>query len=344
MMLPPAIAEGLAQLTREAREAGYREGYAAGREQERGEWVRRVAALLPAGDDVENTTVETGATAPRPPREGRGECAPIAAPDGTRADGPAPVAEAVTPSQAGGVVSPPELPAAPPPVAPVVAAPVLAGAGRGGRQRVGYRTAGRLALLRTEYPAGTYAHVLLPMLNALPGPPVPDSTALANWMREAGVRRPDGWDRSAAARAAVAAKNQVRGVTAARKRIDAAPPPPAPVPVGEAPALEAGGADWQTVDRRAALERLYQDGIPLPEIRELLAGMIGPAMPAGGVAKWAETLGLQRPKLPAAEPEPMASVERIARTCLRCSKSFAANGRFERLCGYCRSVGEGIAA
>ncbi len=139
-MLPPAIAEGLAQLTREAREEGYRaglaeaggaereegyrDGYAQGRADASATWQARLRALLGDGPDTTAGTADAAASERPPPKAGDD---PVLAADG-EAGGNAGAATAApsceapapepmgAPSNTGGEPSaPPEpQPAAPP--------------------------------------------------------------------------------------------------------------------------------------------------------------------------------------------------------------------------------------
>ncbi len=234
MMLPPALAEGLNKAMAEARAEGFAQGYEQGRTDERAGWRAALRSLLGDGPDVEqDTRAGVGATAPRPPSEGRSELevAPMAAPDGKAADGPLPVAEVETPAQPGGVTPPPE-----PPVAAVrqKAARPRAHAADGGRgyrtkpRPPSWRTPERAALLDEAWPDGVPTDEIVRQMEADGGLPVPSANHVSIWAAERGKRRSKEFRLKQAQDAGrlggrkLGPENQARGVEAARARVEAA--------------------------------------------------------------------------------------------------------------------------
>jgi hypothetical protein len=114
LVIEELVAEAAGGAVDLAREAGYRDGhaagYAVGRRDEREHWRARLRKLL--DEQEEDTRAGVGATAPRQPSVGRGEAvvAPMTGAEGTAGDGLPPPPEAETPAQAGGVTPPPEPP------------------------------------------------------------------------------------------------------------------------------------------------------------------------------------------------------------------------------------------
>lgn len=57
-----------------------------------------------------------------------------------------------------------------------------------------WRTSARLAILLRDWPGGVLPRAIKAAMERLDGPAMPSVGALANWARENGVRRPEGYD------------------------------------------------------------------------------------------------------------------------------------------------------